>query len=170
MKQSSGLKYGLIAGLALVGYFLLFYWMDIRLMLNSWIVWGSLVIYALGMYLACESGAKTLGGAAHFRTYLRTAFMVFVIANAFYYILYFVLHNTDPQIAIVQHELIKEKLARHSVSLPETMQKQLGEGPMDMTLQDAFFGFCFSLLGGFVMALILALFFDRRKNVNLAGK
>ena len=80
MKQNI-LKYGIIAGVALVGYFLLFYYLSKEMMLGQVGQLGSYLIYIAFMFIATKQA-----GDLDFKGLLRTAFAVFLIMNAFYYI------------------------------------------------------------------------------------
>ncbi|MEN0003454.1 MAG: DUF4199 domain-containing protein [Bacteroidota bacterium] len=171
MYQNSGIRYGIIAGIAVIAYFLLFYVIDRPLMLHVGVSWSSLLVYGTFMVLACQQLAKRQP-AADLKAYLKPAFTVFVIANAAYYLFYYLLFNAiDPSMVEVQRGLLEATLERYDSSLGDAVKKQLSEqiqsDNFGVSFQDAFFGFAWSLIGGFVLALGVAFYFDRRKSVNL---
>lgn len=71
MKQKILLN-GIIAGIAVVGYVLLFYYMDKASALGASVRFSSLLIYVLFMYLAIKNVDST-----DFKVLLRGAFGVF---------------------------------------------------------------------------------------------
>ena len=87
MKQKILLN-GIIAGIAVVGYVLLFYFMDKRLALSASVRFSSLLICAFFMYLTIRDLKEP-----DFKILLRGAFAVFLIANALYYVFDYVLFN-----------------------------------------------------------------------------
>ena len=87
MKQKILLN-GIIAGVAVIGYVLLFYYMDKKLALSASVRFSSLLVCALFMYLTIKDVKEP-----DFRVLLRGAFGVFLIANALYYVFDFVLFN-----------------------------------------------------------------------------
>jgi hypothetical protein len=87
MKQKILLN-GIIAGIAVVGYVLLFYFMDRKLAFSAAVRFSSLLVCAVFMYLAIKDVQTP-----DFKVLLRGAFAVFLIANACYYVYDYVLFN-----------------------------------------------------------------------------
>ena len=87
MKQNI-IKNGILAGVAAIGYVSLFYYIKKDLIFSATYTFSSLVIYLIFMFQA----VKTLG-KEDFRTVLRTAFGVFILANVVYYAFDYVLFN-----------------------------------------------------------------------------
>ena len=87
MKQKILLN-GIIAGIAVVGYVLLFYFIDKKLALSASVRFSSLLICAFFMYLTIRDLKER-----DFKVLLRGAFAVFLIANALYYVFDYVLFN-----------------------------------------------------------------------------
>ncbi|MDZ7879549.1 MAG: DUF4199 domain-containing protein [Saprospiraceae bacterium] len=99
MKQTTFI-YGILAGLATIIYAFLIYSTQKAGFFSMWFYISSLSLYVLAMYFA----AKKLYNE-DFKTVLRTAFAVFLIANVLYYIFDFVLFNKiDPSLAGFQAE------------------------------------------------------------------
>lgn len=159
--QNNRLKYGLIAGTGTVLYLLAFYGVSPRLMLSSWVMWGSLVIYLACMTLACRRERSATTGGYPFQSALKTAFTVFVIANVIYYVFYYVLFNViDPGLADLQRELVLENMDRYAGMLgeenAEELMRRYEEEDFRVTLSNTALGFAQSLIGGFILALIVA--------------
>ncbi len=103
MKQKILLN-GIIAGIAVVSYVLLFYYMDKTSAFSPSVRFSSLLICAFFMFLAIKD-IKT----PDFKVLLRGAFAVFLIANVFYYVYDFVLFNyIDPSLVDMEKDMAIE--------------------------------------------------------------
>lgn len=143
-----GLKYGLIAGVGVIAYFLLFYSIDKGLMLHFGIWWSSMIIYLLAMIFAAR---KT--GSFEFRAKVQATFTTFLVANAAFYVFYYLLFGIiDPQLTELQREI----LLQHPGIGGDIAQQDL-----HVTLGRSFFYFCRSLIGGFVLAAGMAALVNR---------
>jgi hypothetical protein len=99
MKQTI-FKYGILAGVATVAYAFLIYSFQKAGFFSMWFYTTSLVIYALAMYAAAKQASSE-----DFKGVLKTAFAVFLIANAVYYAFDFALFNyIDKSLASMQAE------------------------------------------------------------------
>jgi hypothetical protein len=155
------LKYGLFAGGATIACLLLFYIVDPRLVLSAWVIWSTLIFYVVAMALAVRSRRESVEGRLSFREAVRPAFAVFAIANLLYYAFYFLLFNAiDPALADVQRELAPERLERLSWLLgrenTEAMRRNFEAEDFRVTLPGAAFAYVRSLLGGFLLAALVA--------------
>jgi hypothetical protein len=150
-------KYGLIAGGSTVLAFLLVYFINKAWMVNYLLYYGTLLIYLLAMVMAVRSQRTLQGDALTFREGLRVAFAVFVIANALFYVFYYLIHQIDPSLAVMQKEAMREML-------PKVMPKdelaraleELEKTDMRETLSTVFMGFARGAMGGFILSLIIA--------------
>lgn len=150
MKQAS-LRYGLIAGVGVVAYFLLFYLIKTELVLNPYIWWGSIVIYFWAMLQA----AKAEGEDDSFLSYLKPAFAVFVVANAFFYVFYYCLFGVfDTSLVDLQYEVMKA-----NPRAPENLTREM----LTVTFNSVFFAYCSSLIAGFLYALGISFMARRAK-------
>lgn len=161
MQNSKILTFGSIAGAALVAWHLLFYFLDKKLFFHPGIQWGVLPIYALAMYLACRSEARQSAELYAWQPALRTAFGTFVvthlIAHVFYYLL---LKFIDPGMVNLQAEILAEGIERSKDLLGEEnawkIKDQYKAEDFKPTFQKSAFSFAFGLIGGFVLALLVA--------------
>lgn len=166
MASNAAVKYGLIAGIGTIAYFLLFYFIDKELLFNPFVYWVPLGFYLALMWRALQVGEQ--GQAPGFRDALRTAFLVFVIANFLYYLFYYLLFGLiDPGLIDLQREVMRESLEQQGNLLSEEQREEMlksldGDGLIP-TAGKVFFTFVRSLIGGFVLALGMAALASRGK-------
>jgi Protein of unknown function (DUF4199) len=155
------LKHGILAGAAQIGWLLLFYFVDKKLMLSPQVIWGGLVFYLLGMVLACRSEAKSFSEPYPWQASLRTTFGVFLIISAMYYTFNYLLFRfIDPGLVDLQRDLTAQGLEQYrnwfgegnAWQLKESLRKENFEPKLGAYL----FSFVFSLLRGFPLCLIVA--------------
>jgi len=151
----------LIAGIGTVLYLLIFYAISPRLMLRSWVLWGSLIIYLICMVLACYRERERIKGYYPLQSALKTAFAVFVAANVIYYAFYYVLFNiVDPGLVDLQRELMLESMDRNAGLIgkgnAEKLMREYAEGDLRVTLSQLALGFAQGLIGGFLLSLAVA--------------
>lgn len=153
-------KYGLIAGVGVIAYFLLFYFIDTKVMFSPYVNWGSVLIYLVFMFVACIQERKMRDEIYPFNQALRTAFGVFVITNLIYYIFNYILFNLDPTLLITQKEVVIENMQwvgrlTNAEVAPEEIQKLRSEY-RPVTFANSLFAFTYSLIGGFGLSLLVA--------------
>jgi hypothetical protein len=147
--MDSKLKYGIIAGVSTVVLFLLFYFSEPAWMLHPGLWWGSLLIYIWGMVEVAKAPAKE-----SVRLGLREAFGVFAIANLIFYIFYYFQFTTfAPELAQMQADLMQQ-------SDIFTNEQKAGVDTT-ITIGKSVFGYCWSLLGGFILSLGISAFLNR---------
>ena len=120
MKQKILLN-GIIAGVAVVGYVLLFYFFDKQWALTPSIRFSSLIVYALFMYLTIKNVREP-----DFKVLLRGAFSVFLIANAIYYVFDFVLFNYIDKSLIDMEKEMAIEMYRPSTPINEIFDMEQG--------------------------------------------
>ncbi len=165
--SNKAVRYGLIAGIGVIAYFLLFYFISPRLMFNPWVYWASLGIYLALMWKALQDEREEAEGPLLFRDGLRTAFLIFVIANFCYYLFYYILFGlADPGLIELQKTVMLESLGQASNLLPaeqqEEMRRSLESGGLDITPGRVFFTFVRSLIGGFILSAGMAVVVGRQ--------
>ncbi len=158
-------KYGLVAGVAVAGYMLLFYLFDKELMLNLFVQWFSLLIYLYFMYRSGTEVPNTHEDSQnHFKTILRAVFVTFLITNAIYYLFYYLINNFDPQLADIQQEISRKLYMRLAPDgQKEAMMEQIEAADYSVRAGDILFGFAKGAIGGFVLSFIIAKYLERRK-------
>jgi hypothetical protein len=166
MSKNTGIRYGLIAGIGIVAYFLLFYSINARLLFNPWVYWASLGVYLALMWKALQDRQQAAEGPLPFREGLRTAFLIFVIANLLYYLFYYTLFGLlDPSLVELQKAVMLESLEQSRSLLSEQQREEmlqsLESGALAITPGKVFFTFVRSLIGGFVLSAGLAALINR---------
>lgn len=161
MNRQKTLVYGLIAGSATIGYFLLFYFIQPRLFFNLSVQWASLLIFIGFMVLAVRSGRRLAGEEQYpWQLGLRAAFTVYVLAAVMYHLFYFLLYNYGaPELASIQEEVLMENLARYKDVVgernAENLQRDIRQTGIALTPGTALMALARSIIGGFVLSLII---------------
>jgi len=166
-KLGPAIRYGVIAGLTIVAYFLLFYFIKPRLLFNPFIYWASLGVYIAIVWKALLDEKKKVGEEYDFQMALRTAFFIFVIANLIYYLFYYILFGLiDPSLIELQKEVMEEAMAARKSMLSEeqleALEKSMRDDSMKVTPGSVFFTYIRALIGNFLLALGLAYFVNRQ--------
>jgi Protein of unknown function (DUF4199) len=152
MKQTI-IKYGIMAGLAVVGYFLLFYSINKATMLGPSVQLPSYLVYFGFMFWA----AKPYGNS-DFKGILKVAFGVFVIANLFYYAFDFYLFNyMDKSLIDLQKDLMLDYFEGAAKSVEEaSLRTQNIQSGDYHSPQSLIFAYAKGTIGGFGMAILVA--------------
>ena len=158
MQLTHPVKFGLMAGIGTVAFLLLFYWIDRRLILSPEIIWSTNLLYLIGMFMSARETRRLNGGTLPFRPALRSAFVVYLVANAIYYGYNFLLYNViDPDMLNVQQQYMRDNmdqltgfLGEDNVQYVEQTIDQLNYRPLTVLLN-----YGSSLIGGFVLAALI---------------
>jgi hypothetical protein len=161
------LKNGIIAGVLIVAYFLLFYLIKPELLFNPFIYWASLGILIAIIWKVLLDEKKKHQADYTLNWGLQTAFGIFVVANLLYYLFYYLLFGLiDPGLIDVQKEVMAEALEARKGMLPPEQIQALEESMKKDTLKvepgGVFFTYLRGLIGNFVVALGLAYFVNRQ--------
>lgn len=162
MKDNTfGKKYGLIAGVGMIAYFLLFYMFDKALMVSIGVSWSSLVILLICLFLAVRKHRDARGGVLEFKEGLRIGFLVVVLGNLLFYLFFYFLLKMDPELVTI----LKEQSIEFSAwFLEEEHHEALKESYADFNFGFSEFLFALgrSIIGGFFLALLAALTLKRQ--------
>lgn len=153
-----------------VAYFLSIYYLDRRAILTPWVQWLSLVLYLGGMFLAVWRERESTEGDYGWQKGLRTAFLVFVLISVGYYIFYYLLFQfIDPGLIDLQREMMVEAIKKHPEyfgdKTPHQLLTELKADDFRPTLFKMSLAFAQSLMGGFVLALLVAFVCRREKYI-----
>ncbi len=159
MKQNI-IKNGIIAGVVAIGYVLLFYYTKKDLIFSATYTFSSLVIYLIFMYQA----VKTLG-KEDFKTVLRTAFGVFIVANVVYYAFDYLLFNyIDKSLGLLQKDIMIGYYSAGAKSVQEQNQLQESIQNADFhNFKGISFNFAKGAIGGFGLAILISYLIKRRE-------
>jgi hypothetical protein len=166
MIKNISLRYGLIAGISTVAYFLLFYLVNPRNMFLPWLSWSSLLIYIICMWLGCKAFFNENKAEASFRFFLREAFAIYIIANLVYFLFYYLMLEVfDPSLIYVQAEVGLAQLEQYADRLDskqfEQLKERLESEDLGLKLNDVLMAFGNSAIGGFIIALAVAGVFNK---------
>lgn len=159
MKQNI-IKNGIIAGVAVIGYVLLFYYTHKEWLFTAGFVFSSLLIYLFFMYQAAKQVANE-----DFKMVLKAAFGVFVVTNVIYYGFDYVLFNMiDTSLIYIQKESMIQYYASGAKSVQD--QNQLSESIGEAQFHDIkglAFNFAKGAIGGFGLAIMISILIKRRE-------
>lgn len=160
MNRRISISYGIIAGVATVGYYLLFYFIDRASFFDLYIWWGGLLPMLLFMWFGGAAQRKANGGELNFRLALTTTFLIFMISSLLFYIFYFVLLKyIDPDLLRVQQETALANLERFSDGKDKDLrpyQEFYEDEELSITIRPLVFRYVQSLIGGFILSLLAA--------------
>lgn len=155
MDRKISLKYGQIAGGSVVLYFLLFYLLDKEIMLKIWVAASSMLIYLFFMAKAVNDQRKLQENIISFREAISVAFLTLIIANVTYYIFYFIIMKSDPELVVF---LKQNYIDYYQIMLrdqnPAEIEKNF-EG-FEVNLSFVLLRFAQGAIIGFVLSLIIA--------------
>lgn len=161
------IKYGIITGVGVIAYFLFFYFVATPLLFHPFVNWGCIVIYLFFMIMACRQEKKLLETPYSFQNALRTAFGIFVIANVLYYTYNYFLFKLDPTLLITQKEAVIRSMRwaaqTFNFELPEPEIQRLRGEIRPVTIGNSLLVLAQSLIGGFLLSIIVAAIVTRRK-------
>lgn len=158
-KDNHSIKFGIIAGSATIVFLFLFYWIEKELMLSAGIIWSTTFLYFIGMYMAPLELRKENEGYLDFKTALRAAFIVWVIANAIYHAFQYILYNfLDPDMLNVQKNYMQREMGKLDGMVSEEYLETFSENieVLNYDLGTVIFTYFSSLIAGFIFSAIIA--------------
>lgn len=170
--NSNALRYGLFVGLGTIAVMLLLYIINAE-MLFGWSLQATWLIYLFLMYKAIDDTKKEGDGFITLREGFATAFIVFAIGNLMYIVFYYVLVNIiDPSLIEIQIDKgveMVEKVAEFAGMSEEELETAIKEVEKGVTpnIQQTFFGYAISLLGGAIPAVIIAAILKKERPMHL---
>ncbi|GAB5552431.1 MAG: hypothetical protein Sapg2KO_20220 [Saprospiraceae bacterium] len=160
MNRKISISYGIIAGVATVGYYLLFYFFNRASFFDLYIWWGGILPMIVFMFLGGIAQRKANGGELTFRTALTTTFLVFMVSSLLFYIFYYILLKyIDPDLLRVQQETALANLERFSNGKDKDLrpyQEFYEEEDLSIAIRPLVFRYVQSLIGGFILSLLAA--------------
>jgi len=179
----TAIKYGIFTGFAVLIYLTAFYLYDKPMFRNMGVIWTRLVIYFIGMFMAALVVHRQRGGnkiqsvekggkfnvhhrdnaeELPFRKMIGVPFLVFLIANAYYWFFFYWMMNVyDAELLEMHQQLTYEgELAFAKERENEEYLKRLRESKLSdysPTLLSCFYQYCLGAMGGFILSLLIAL-------------
>lgn len=150
--------YGLVGGGIVIAYNILLYFSNKSLLFDPALNWTQLLFYLFIMVGAVRSVKQQTEGSFPLNAALKPAFTVFFIINLCYYAFTYVLFNyVDSSLVDVQKQLFLDNKDLIVKTLGDKYYEELKNADFSFTLTRTFFAFCQALIGGFLLALIIAL-------------
>jgi hypothetical protein len=151
-------KYGFLAAALNIGLYLAAYLMQPEWLFQPVMPWIGWILLIVVVYRACQL-VKQSQPEFPFRKALQTAFGIIVVATASFQLFYQLLvHWIDPGLIDLQANVMNQ--------IAERMGNYIGLDPQDLRVEPkdlafnfgtSFLYFCRSLLGGFLVAVVLAM-------------
>ncbi|RME93848.1 MAG: DUF4199 family protein [Bacteroidetes bacterium] len=138
--RPAGVRWGIIAGVIVVGLFVVAYFLKREWVLSRGLWLGTTLVYMLAMYRAQEP----VRGQDP-RAYIQPGFLTFVVANALFYLFYHLLF------AVFDPGLVELQAAALSAAGQDPDKAQIP------TPGSTFFTYAQSLIFGFVLAAAIGL-------------
>ena len=164
MDRSISLKYGLMAGGSVVLYFLLFYFLDKDSIFKTWVAAVSLIPYIIFMVKAVTDQRTLQEDIISFRDAISVAFLTFIIANVVYYIFYYFLMQSNPDLVEMQKQIAIEFYEKFLSGQNTEDVRQSYEG-YEINLSSVFLGFARGAIGGFILSMLIAGLMRRGKRL-----
>lgn len=158
MKDNYAVKFGVLAGLGTIVFLFLFYWIDKKLILSPEIIWSTMLLYLIGMYMAPIEERKDNGGYLDFKTALRSAFIVWIVANAIYHAFNYALYNfLDTDMLNIQKQYMRDNMSKMEGLLGEENFTSFMDNIelMNYNFITVLTAYLSSLIGGFIIAAII---------------
>ena len=164
-KNTLGKKYGIIAGVGMIAYFLLFYLFDKEMMMGLTVSWTSLIILIVCLFIAIQQHRESQGGALDFKEGLRIGFLVVVLGNVLFYAFFFVLLNIDPELVTILKQKSIEFFREYATDPEQEEALVKSYENYSFGISELLSALGRSIIGGFFLALLGALIFKRRTEV-----
>ncbi len=158
MKDDYAVKFGLLAGSGTIIFLFLFYWIDKKPILSPEIIWSTMLLYLIGMYMAPVEERKANEGYLDFKTALRAAFIVWIVANAIYHSFNYVLYNfLDAEMLNIQKNYVRDNMnGLEGLMGEENHELFLANiDNMNYDISTVIMAYLTSLVGGFIISAII---------------
>lgn len=155
---SPDIRYGIFAGIATIIIYASLWLAFPRVAFGLVTYYLSFLIYFVFMYMAVlEQNKKSVEEEYTFRKAARTAFVVYLIANVFYYIFYYLMHQLNPEIAEFQRTDYLEN-AKHFFPKDELDDqiRALEKADFSVTLGQTISYYVKGVFGAFATSFIIA--------------
>lgn len=177
--KRTGIRFGIFAGILTVLVSIGAYWINKELYFSTW---PSVIMWIIYLYCMRQASIDTrriylsqvdvTEQPYHFSLALQAPFLVYLIANAFYYLQYYAMFNwIDPGMTQVAQDIAVSTLT----SMDNYLGSFLDQDKLDMmieaaqnsdysvTLGSTLFNLASGLIGGFLISCIFALVFRTAK-------
>lgn len=113
------IKFGLLTGVVTLILYTIAYVMGMDIYLSQGLYWISMIVFVALMYVLAQKTVDS--GQDDFRSIVRPLFICFLIANAMYYVYYFIMINyIDPEIYTEQVSRMTKGLEKLNIEEKDT--------------------------------------------------
>ncbi len=167
MKEyKTAIIYGLISGILIVCYYLVFYYMNKNLIAK---IEFSYSVFALQVPFLIAAGLKYRNrneGLLEFKEALKIMMITYLISLLFYFIIYYVLFNYDADLVAMSKQYSIDsiewlKTRGMQKEQYESMMNDAQNSSFEVTIGTLLRGIPFSILGGFFVSSLCALMVRR---------
>ncbi|HFA49457.1 MAG TPA: DUF4199 domain-containing protein [Bacteroidetes bacterium] len=150
--QQTSIKYGIMAGTAIVLYLLLFYNLDRASIFNPLVFWGSLIFPMVGMVVATRKLREHQSGEISKKEAIQTSFLSWVVAMTFLHIFIYLLFN------FIDNGLIDLQKEMFEASTDIKVKRE----DLEMTFGSLFFRWALMMIPGFLLSYTVASFLKNK--------
>ena len=160
-------KYAAIAVAITLGTYLLFYFINSKLMVGPVTHWITLTAVIVCMLIAVRTDREILPANYPFKRGLTVAFRVFLINTVAFHIFYYVLFVfidpglVDLQMQVNQEWIIWMSEAMMGIPPDDPAYEQFENMDNTITIRNTFFGLSRNIIGGFIISLPIAAMYRR---------
>ena len=152
-----GITYGILTGLAVVGYLLIFYFFEKSSFRGLTATWSCLIIYLIGMFLAASAARKEV--TEDLSLYLiQVTMIVWLITNAIYYLFFYGMMMYDAELLQMHQQMTHSDMLEFYKNRADYLQ-DIKKNTLDTytpTIRGSIFPYAIGIIGGFVFSLIIS--------------
>ncbi len=165
--MKASIRFGLISAGITLGFYVLFYFLNKKVMVGPISHWLTLIVVVVCMLLAVRAERSQTEAAYPFKIALKSAFIVFLITTVSFHIFYYLFF------AVIEPELIDLQIQENLKWTKWLGETTFGLDPEDpayqklenmdhqLTIGNTLFSLGRSIIGGFLIALPIAGMFKR---------
>lgn len=148
--QQTAVKYGMIAGIAIVLYLLAFHQIDRALVLHPLVYWSPVLVSVIAMTMAVKKERAENDGKIGQKEALKQAFLTYVLASLFFSVFIFILFNfVDPELIELQKKSMLDA------------GRKIDGLDFKMTVGKILFQYAYMLIPGFFLSYMVASFMKK---------
>lgn len=172
--DNPAIKNGLFLGFGIILLYLVLYFISPDALIN-FSSWAAFILYIYFMYRSAVEERALNGNVLSFGDALKASFLTYVIGALIAVLFSYVLYNfIDPGLVDIAQEKVAEAMEKMSGLLGEEAQEEMEAAleesmdKMNYSLPTLLQGYVFSLIFGFIIALIIAAITKRNDNPQYA--
>ena len=162
--NKTAIKYGIFTGFGVILYLLAFYLYDKTMMRSAGVLWSTMIIYFIGMFLATMAVHRNRKEEeSPLAQMIATPFVVFLITNAYYALFFYWIMNVyDPELLRIHQELTHQEMLDFYKGMDIVAQVKKNKlEDYTPTLGATFFQYFKGAIGGFSLSFLIGLIIRR---------